>query len=112
MKRNAPDHSRMHCRCRDLYRHVGNITFLNPVAGSLVGWQMRDAVGRRLTEILRIVDATTRKPILDPMAKAASENLTGKIPLNSVLIQRDGHEVFIEDSVAPSTTVKARSLER
>ena len=35
------------------------------------------------------------------MAKAASENLTGNLPLNSVLIHRDGHEVFIEDSVAP-----------
>lgn len=79
----------------------GNITFLNPVAGSLVGWPMRDAVGKRLTEILRIVDATTRKPILDPMAKAASENLTGKLPSDCVLIHRDGHEAFIEDSVAP-----------
>ena len=47
------------------------------------------------------MDATTRKAILDPMAKAASENLTGKLPLNCVLIHRDGHEVFIEDSVAP-----------
>jgi diguanylate cyclase (GGDEF)-like protein/PAS domain S-box-containing protein len=84
--------------CTDM---SGNITFLNPVAGNLVGWPMRGAVGRRLTEILRIVDATTRKPILDPMARAASENMTGKIPLNSVLVQRDGKEIFIEDSVAP-----------
>jgi len=79
----------------------GNITFLNPVAGGMMGWPMRDAVGRRLTEILRIVDATTRQPILDPMAKAASENLTGTLPTNCVLIDRDGQEVFIEDSVAP-----------
>jgi diguanylate cyclase (GGDEF)-like protein len=62
---------------------------------------MKDAVGRHLTETFRIVDATTRKVILDPMAKAASENLTGKLPSNCVLIHRDGHEVFIEDSVAP-----------
>ena len=79
----------------------GNITFLNPIASSMVGWPLREAVGRHLTKIFRIVDATTRKVILDPMAKAASENLTGKLPLNCVLIHRDGHEVFIEDSVAP-----------
>jgi diguanylate cyclase (GGDEF)-like protein/PAS domain S-box-containing protein len=84
--------------CTDM---SGNITFFNPVAGSMMGWSMKDAVGRRLTEILRIVDATTRKVILDPMAKAASENLTGTLPSNSVLIRRDGREVFIEDSVAP-----------
>jgi diguanylate cyclase (GGDEF)-like protein/PAS domain S-box-containing protein len=84
--------------CTDM---SGKITFFNPIAGSMMGWPLKDAVGRHLTEIFRIVDATTRKVILDPMAKAASENLTGNLPLNCVLIQRDGHEVFIEDSVAP-----------
>jgi diguanylate cyclase (GGDEF)-like protein/PAS domain S-box-containing protein len=84
--------------CTDM---SGNITYFNPIAGSMMGWPIKDAVGRHLTEILRIVDATTRQPILDPMAKAASENHTGKLPLNSVLIQRNGQEIFIEDSVAP-----------
>jgi diguanylate cyclase (GGDEF)-like protein/PAS domain S-box-containing protein len=84
--------------CTDM---SGNISFLNPVAGNMMGWSIKDAVGKRLTEVLRIVDATTRQPILDPMKKAATENLTGKLPLNSLLIRRDGQEVFIEDSVAP-----------
>jgi diguanylate cyclase (GGDEF)-like protein/PAS domain S-box-containing protein len=84
--------------CTDM---SGNITFFNPVASNMVGWPLKETVGRHLTDVFRIVDATTRKAILDPMAKAASENLTGNLPLNSVLIHRDGHEVFIEDSVAP-----------
>src|SRR5580658_3212283 len=84
--------------CTDM---AGNITFFNPVAGSMMGWQLKEAVGRHLTEVFRIVDAATRKAILDPMAKAASENLTGNLPLNCLLIHRDGHEVYIEDSVAP-----------
>lgn len=84
--------------CTDM---ADNITFFNPVAGSMVGWPLEQAVGRHLTEVFRIVDATSRKPILDPMAKAASENLKGNLPLNCVLIRRDGHEIFIEDSVAP-----------
>jgi diguanylate cyclase (GGDEF)-like protein/PAS domain S-box-containing protein len=84
--------------CTDM---SGNITFFNPIASSMMGWSLKDAVGRPLTEAFRIVDATTRKAILDPMAKAASEDLTGKLPLNCVLIHRDGHELFIEDSVAP-----------
>jgi len=84
--------------CTDL---AGNITFFNPVASSMVGWPLEEAAGRHLTEVFRIVDATTRKPILDPMAKAASENLAGNLPLNCLLVNRDGHEVFIEDSVAP-----------
>ena len=84
--------------CTDI---SGNITFFNPMASKMVGWPLKEAAGRHLTEVFRIVDATTRKAILDPMAKAASENLTGKLPLNCLLIRRDGHEVFIEDSVAP-----------
>jgi len=84
--------------CTDM---AGNITFFNPIASGMMGWPLKEAVGRHLTEVFRIVDATTRKAILDPMAKAASENLTGNLPLNCALIHRDGHEVFIEDSVAP-----------
>ena len=35
------------------------------------------------------------------MAKATSEDRAGSLPTNSLLIRRDGHEIFIEDSVAP-----------
>ena len=84
--------------CTDM---SGNITFFNPIAGDMMGWTLKDAVGRHLNEAFRVVNATTHKAILDPMAKAVSEDHTGKLPSNSVLIHRDGHEVFIEDSVAP-----------
>src|SRR5580698_7302980 len=39
--------------CTDM---AGNITFFNPVAGSMMGWQLKEAVGRHLTEVFRIVD--------------------------------------------------------
>src|ERR1700685_2013626 len=84
--------------CTDM---SGDITFFNPVASKMVGWPLKEAAGRHLTEVFRIGDAATQKPILDPMAKAASEDMTGNLPPNCVLIHRDGHEVFIEDSVAP-----------
>ncbi|HMG88090.1 MAG TPA: diguanylate cyclase [Terracidiphilus sp.] len=79
----------------------GNITFMNPVAERMTGWQLKDAAGRMMADCVRIVDAGTRRAILDPMAKAANQNRTGTLPLNSTLIGRDGREVNIEDSVAP-----------
>ncbi|MGA8088323.1 MAG: diguanylate cyclase [Terracidiphilus sp.] len=79
----------------------GNITFLNHVAEAMTGWLLKDAMGKAMGDCVRIVDGTSRKTILDPMANAASQNQTGNLPLNSVLISRDGHEVYIEDSVAP-----------
>jgi diguanylate cyclase (GGDEF)-like protein/PAS domain S-box-containing protein len=79
----------------------GNITFLNRVAEGMTGWTLKDAAGRAMAECVRIVDADTRKTILDPMAKAASQDRKGNLPLNCILIRRDGHEIFIEASVAP-----------
>jgi diguanylate cyclase (GGDEF)-like protein/PAS domain S-box-containing protein len=79
----------------------GYITFINRVAESMTGWSGKDASGRPMAEACRIVDAISRKAILDPMSTAASQNRTGKLPMNSILIGRDGHETFIEDSVAP-----------
>jgi diguanylate cyclase (GGDEF)-like protein/PAS domain S-box-containing protein len=79
----------------------GNITFLNRVAETMTGWPQKAAVGRPMAACIRIVDAITRQAILDPMEKAASQNRTANLPLNCVLISRDGHEVPIEDSVAP-----------
>jgi diguanylate cyclase (GGDEF)-like protein/PAS domain S-box-containing protein len=80
---------------------TGKITFLNRMAEAMTGWALKDAQGRTMAECVRIIDAITRKPILDPMAKAAKQNRTGNLPLNCILVRRDGHEVFIEDSVAP-----------
>jgi diguanylate cyclase (GGDEF)-like protein/PAS domain S-box-containing protein len=80
---------------------AGDLTFLNPVAEEMTGWTRPDAVGRPMSDTFRVVDALTREPIADPMAKATSQDRAGKLPSNSVLIRRDGHEVFIEDSVAP-----------
>ena len=77
------------------------ITFLNRVAETMTGWSLKEAAGRPMAETIQIVDAITRKPILDPMAKAASQNRKGNLPLNCILISRDGNEVSIEDSVAP-----------
>jgi diguanylate cyclase (GGDEF)-like protein/PAS domain S-box-containing protein len=79
----------------------GNITFMNRVAETMTGWQLKDARGLSMAECVRIVDAITRQAIVDPMAKAASQDKTGTLPLNCVLIGRDGHEIDIEDSVAP-----------
>ncbi len=79
----------------------GNITFMNRVAETMTGWRLDDAIGRTMADCVRIVDAITRKAILDPMAKAASQNQTGTLPLNCLLIRRDGQEINIEDSVAP-----------
>ena len=79
----------------------GNITFLNQVAEKLTGWPLKEVAGRPMAEAFRIVNATTRKVVPNLMAKTAEQDRTGHLPFNTVLIRRDGSELYIEDSVAP-----------
>jgi diguanylate cyclase (GGDEF)-like protein/PAS domain S-box-containing protein len=79
----------------------GNITFLNSVAEKMTGWPLREVSGRSMAEVLRILNADTRKLVPNPMVLATLQNRARNLPSNSVLIRRDGTEMYIEDSVAP-----------
>jgi diguanylate cyclase (GGDEF)-like protein/PAS domain S-box-containing protein len=79
----------------------GLVTFLNIVAERLTGWPREEAVGRPLTEVFRIIDATTRASVMNPMALAIRENKTVGLTPNCVLVKRGGGEAAIEDSAAP-----------
>jgi diguanylate cyclase (GGDEF)-like protein/PAS domain S-box-containing protein len=80
---------------------AGNITYLNPVAESMTGWSQKEAAGRPLPEVLRILDSQSRQPALNPLAMAMLHNKTVGLSANCVLIRRDGHESAIEDTAAP-----------
>jgi diguanylate cyclase (GGDEF)-like protein/PAS domain S-box-containing protein len=86
----------------------GNITFLNVVAENMTGWLWREAAGRPMREVFRMLDATSRKtiPIRMGMPVGQDPNVDGqhptvKLPSHCILIRRDGLEISIEDSVAP-----------
>jgi diguanylate cyclase (GGDEF)-like protein/PAS domain S-box-containing protein len=84
--------------CADI---EGNITFLNLVAETLTGWSLLEANGRPMAEVLRIIHASSREAITDPMERVMERNRTGHLPSDSILVRRDGSEVPIEDSVSP-----------
>jgi diguanylate cyclase (GGDEF)-like protein/PAS domain S-box-containing protein len=84
--------------CTDI---SGSITFLNFVAEKMTGWPRKEAAGRPVSEVLRILDDTSREATPDPMEMAVGQNRTVHVPLNCVLLRRDGLEIPIEDSVAP-----------
>jgi diguanylate cyclase (GGDEF)-like protein/PAS domain S-box-containing protein len=84
--------------CTDAF---GNITFLNLVAEKMTGWSVQEATGRPMAEVFRILDATSRETIPNPMDLAVVNNRIMNLPPNCALIRRDGFEIPIEDSVAP-----------
>jgi PAS domain S-box-containing protein len=78
----------------------GNVTFLNFEAERITGWSLEDADGQPMTEVIRIVDATSREIIANRITLAAGQDRAARPASNSVLLRRDGFETPIEDSVA------------
>jgi len=79
----------------------GNISFLNPVAESMTGWSQAEATGRPLAQSFRIMDAATGKLASNPTTNAIEPGRDTHLPVNCILTRRDGHQILIEDSVAP-----------
>jgi diguanylate cyclase (GGDEF)-like protein/PAS domain S-box-containing protein len=79
----------------------GKITYLNLVAETMTGWPRKEAIGKPLAEVFRIIDGPTRKTARDPMEMAVEQNRTVGLTVDCVLIRRDGFESAIEDSAAP-----------
>ena len=79
----------------------GNITFLNIVAEKMTSWSRQEANGRPMAEVFQILDANTREMTLNPMEISVEKNCTVHLPVNCILVRRDGSEVPIENSVAP-----------
>jgi diguanylate cyclase (GGDEF)-like protein/PAS domain S-box-containing protein len=80
---------------------AGQITYLNEVAEELTGWSQKDAVGRPLEEVFRIIDGVTRQTVKNPMMLAIRSNSTVMLAPNCVLVRRDGGEAAVDDSTAP-----------
>jgi diguanylate cyclase (GGDEF)-like protein/PAS domain S-box-containing protein len=84
--------------CTDI---AENITFLNRVAEKMTGWSWREAIGRPMTEVFRIMNASSRETIPSLIETAIGQDRIVHLPLNCILTRRDGFEIPIEDSVAP-----------
>ena len=80
---------------------AGRLTYLNAMAESMTGWSRQEASGRPLKDVLRIIDAESRAPALNPLAIAMLYNKSVSLSANCVLVRRDGYESAIEDTAAP-----------
>lgn len=79
----------------------GHITFLNAEAERMTRWTNSDAVGKPLGEVFRILNAVTREPAENPVAKALRLGKVVGLANHTLLLRRDGTEVPIDDSAAP-----------
>ena len=79
----------------------GAIENMNAVAEQLTGWTAEQARGKPLGDVFHILDEFTREPIENPVEKVKRLNRIVAVSNHTLLKQRDGTELFIDDSGAP-----------
>jgi diguanylate cyclase (GGDEF)-like protein/PAS domain S-box-containing protein len=79
----------------------GRIDYMNPVAESLTGWENREAQGQLIGNVLTMVDEVTREGGESPVVRCLREGRVLGLAEHTVLINRRGQEIAIQDSAAP-----------
>ena len=87
---------------------AGRVSYLNSVAESMTGWTLRDARGRPLADVFRIVNEDTLEPAQNPIEKVSSSSEAEDLANHNALIARDGTEISIEDSATPIRDSRGR----
>lgn len=77
------------------------ITFMNPVAEALTKWTQQDALGQDLNQIFPTIHEMTRAAIPNPVTVSLQTGKTVTIENHTLLINKEGEEIPIDDSAAP-----------
>lgn len=80
---------------------AGRVTYINRAAERMAGWSKEEAVGRPIADVLHLIDSITHQPLGNPIAQVIRESKPLGLSANSVLSQRNGQQIPIEDSTAP-----------
>lgn len=79
----------------------GLVTFMNPVAEALTCWKQEEVLGNNLTEIFQTINEKTREVVQNPVEVALREGVTVGMENHTLLINKQGAEIPIDDSAAP-----------
>ena len=75
--------------------------YLNPVAEELTGWRLDEAAGRHIDDVFRGFHEETCEPLENPLSVAIRRTRPIKSVRPTLLIRRDGNEIYIESTAAP-----------
>jgi diguanylate cyclase (GGDEF)-like protein/PAS domain S-box-containing protein len=81
----------------------GKVTYLNRIAEKMTGWYRKEALGRPVEDVLRIIDGVSGAAIGNAVKIVMQEDKTGGVTpssKNCILVRRDGFEFGIENTVA------------
>lgn len=79
----------------------GAVEFMNKIAEQLTGWREEEAIGRPLKDVFKIANEDTKQTVEDPVDKVIRLGRVVGMANHTILLNKDGREVPIDDSAAP-----------
>ncbi|MGB6137421.1 MAG: EAL domain-containing protein, partial [Shewanella sp.] len=79
----------------------GIVNFMNPIASTLTGWSIEDAVDKPIEEVMPLTDSSGHFPMVNPIHIAIKERRIVGMAFNTLLHTRQCKKLEVEDSAAP-----------
>ena len=79
----------------------GNIGFMNPVVEQMLGVALKDVKGKKLRDLMLILDEETGKEIKNPITQCLNENRSIELDNNCAIQRSDDKEYPVEITVSP-----------
>ncbi len=79
----------------------GRITFLNPIAAALTGWEQEEALKQPIGNVLRLINEKSGMTADNEVLRVLREKQVLAVANHVDLVTRDGREIAVEHSAAP-----------
>src|SRR5206468_1762523 len=79
----------------------GRVTFMNPVAQRLTGWDLETAMNRQVQEIMPLINEDDLTEIENPARRVLSGGIVLGLSPRTAMVRRSGERMPIDDCAAP-----------
>ncbi len=79
----------------------GMITFMNPLAEQLTGWQLQEAIGQDINQVVPLISEQEHAAIENPALQAIRLRTRVSVPESYFLRAKDGSELLVSHTAAP-----------
>lgn len=88
----------------------GVVEYLNPMAERLTGWASAEACGLPVERIFNVIDEQSRAPAENLLSRCLQQEPAVKAEQHTLLVNRHGAELAIEETIAPIRTGQGELL--
>jgi PAS domain S-box-containing protein len=79
----------------------GFIKYLNPVAEALTNYKLDEIIGKRIYDVVKLIDENTKQPVINPVERVISENIVIGRSNHTYLITKKEEEIAVDYSASP-----------